>query len=62
MTRNYLKGHEIILINGVWLFEDTREPTETTWKKRPCFHCSEHETTDGHDACLGTLPGIMNAC
>lgn len=28
-----------------------------------CNHCDKHCTKEGHDACLGTLPGnIMNAC
>lgn len=28
-----------------------------------CIHCKKGPTKDGHDGCLGTLPGpIMNAC
>ena len=44
------------------LLHDTLEDTETTWKQRPCGRCSLHETPEGHDACLGTLPGVENAC
>jgi hypothetical protein len=28
----------------------------------PCTHCKLYATEKGHDACLGTLIGIMNAC
>lgn len=28
----------------------------------PCSHCNQYATEKGHDACLGTLIGIMNAC
>ena len=31
-------------------------------KARPCRRCGKHVTPEGHDACLGTLPGFMNAC
>jgi len=32
--------------------------------RRPCGHCGLHDTPEGHDGCLGTLPDpdIMNAC
>ena len=28
----------------------------------PCDKCGEVPTAEGHDACIGTLPNIMNAC
>ncbi len=29
----------------------------------PCHHCGLDKTPEGHDGCLGTLPGdVMNAC
>lgn len=32
-------------------------------QKYPCAKCGLPPTDDGHDGCLGTLPGpIMNAC
>jgi len=31
-------------------------------ENRPCGYCGEHNTVEGHDACLGILPGMMNAC
>lgn len=29
---------------------------------RPCAKCKEYSTEEGHDACLGTLGNVMNAC
>lgn len=57
-----LRGHPIEQLNGTWVFADTKEPTITTWKQRPCGHCGLHNTKEGHDGCLGTLNGVMNAC
>jgi hypothetical protein len=57
-----LRGHEIVFVNGCWRFRDTMESTERTWHERPCGKCGLHNTPDGHDACLGALPGVRNAC
>lgn len=57
-----LRGHEIVKVNEEWIYCDTKEPTATTHKTRPCGHCGEYETAEGHDACLGTLARVMNAC
>lgn len=29
---------------------------------RPCAKCKEYPTEEGHDACLGTLGNVINAC
>ncbi|WP_106494916.1 hypothetical protein [Lentibacillus sp. Marseille-P4043] len=57
-----LKGHKIEFLNGEWVFSDKKEPTVTTWENRLCGHCGLNNTPEGHDGCLGTLPGVMNAC
>jgi hypothetical protein len=57
-----LRGHEIAFINGEWIYCDTKEPTTQTHEDRSCGHCSMSNTPEGHDGCLGTLKGIMNAC
>lgn len=62
MNKSDLRGHEIELINGEWVYSDTKEPTQATWQNRPCGYCGKHNTPEGHDGCLGTLPGVMNAC
>jgi hypothetical protein len=28
----------------------------------PCVRCGKMPTEDGHDQCLGTLPGVVAAC
>jgi hypothetical protein len=30
--------------------------------KIPCAKCGKLPTKEGHDACLGTLPGVIDAC
>lgn len=30
--------------------------------KPVCGHCGLSRATEGHDGCVGTLPGVMNAC
>lgn len=56
------RGHNIELIDGKYRFCDTKELTDETWKDRPCGFCGLKNTPEDHDGCLGTLPGVMNAC
>jgi hypothetical protein len=58
---SHYRGHEIQLINGTWVYADTGRPVADE-PQRPCGHCGRAVTPDGHDGCLGTLPGVMNAC
>jgi len=44
---------------GKWVYSDTQEDLE---KIRPCKRCGKHPTKEGHDACLGKIPGVMSAC
>jgi hypothetical protein len=30
--------------------------------KEFCSHCRKDRTKEGHDGCIGTLNGVMNAC
>ena len=58
--RSTWRGHKIEMIAKRWVFADTGEPT--VGSVRPCGHCHEYRTAEGHDACLGILPGVQNAC
>jgi len=55
------RGHPMILRNNVWLYQDNCNPVSDD-PDRECGHCDKPNTPEGHDACLGTLPGVMNAC
>lgn len=57
---SFLRGHPIFFAGGKWYYADTRE--QTAGNERPCGHCGKESTTEGHDGCLGTLHGVMNAC
>ena len=61
-AKHYLRGHLIEFIDDEFVYCDTKESTADTWKERPCGHCGLPNTTEGHDGCLGTLPGVMNVC
>lgn len=62
MTKDKFRGYEIEQENGRFVFSDTREVVADTWESRPCGFCNKFNTVEGHDACLGTLPGVINAC
>lgn len=62
MSHSKLRGHSIEYINNEWVYSDTKKPTVSTFKDRSCGHCNKENIPEGHDACLGTLKGIMNAC
>lgn len=55
-------GHLTIfdLENKEWLYLDTMEPVRQN--PRSCKRCGNPSTEEGHDACLGKLPGIQAAC
>lgn len=60
---NKFRGYEIKESNGAYIFVDTGESVSETWRNRPCGKCGQHNTPEGHDACLGTILGpVINAC
>ena len=59
-ARDQLRGHPIAFDDTLWVYRDTGSPTVSS--DRPCGHCGRARTAEGHDGCLGTLPGVMNAC
>jgi|GEM_PF-987622 len=61
MSRSKWRGHDIECVNNVWIYSDNKKPVSEN-KSRPCGHCGRPQTKEGHDGCLGTLEGVMNAC
>jgi hypothetical protein len=61
-AKSYLRGYEIEYLNNQWVYSDTKESTAQTHEERPCGFCGKACTKEGHDDCLGTLKGVMNAC
>lgn len=57
----FAMGHRVEFINGQWVYSDTKEVASQKCE-RACTYCSNFETKEGHDPCLGTLPGVQNAC
>jgi len=58
---SHWRGHAIHDSETGWRYTDTGEPVEDN-PDRDCGHCGLPDTPEGHDGCLGTLPGVMNAC
>lgn len=55
------RGHLIVEQRSGWVYADTNELVSQN-PNRPCGFCGMSNTPEGHDGCLGTLPGAMNAC
>ncbi len=55
-----LRGHVIYWDKVTFRYSD--DHSSTLRPRRDCGKCHKPDTIDGHDACLGTLPGVMNAC
>jgi hypothetical protein len=65
MQISKLRGNEIHFDESInkWRFSLDNEIVTTQYDtKHPCGNCGKHYTKDGHDGCLGTLIGVMNAC
>lgn len=61
MITSKYRGHDIECRENVWVYSDNRKPVSKD-KNRVCGHCGKDQTTEGHDGCIGTLKGVMNAC
>lgn len=56
------RGHPIHQQGSVWVYSDTGLPVSED-VERQCGACRGPNRPDGHDACLGKLPGaIIGAC
>ena len=64
MTMRKHRGNNIEYdhTNDKWLYSDTKQPVPINYKTRPCGNCGRDYTEEGHDGCMGTLMGLMNAC
>jgi hypothetical protein len=58
-VKSYHRGH-LMIFSGAWRWADTGQPV--AGHPRPCGKCKLSDTPEGHDGCLGTLPGVRNAC
>jgi hypothetical protein len=57
---SYKRGHGYYYDGeDIEFYIDNKEDTST---ERPCVRCGKMPTKEGHDACLGNLPGVIAAC
>ena len=60
MVTTYQRGHLIECVDGkTWHYEDNGESADI---ERPCPRCGRFPTPEGHDGCLGEIPGVKFAC
>lgn len=59
MITSFARGHKIYFKDGKWFYSDNNE---TFKDDRACKKCGCYPTIDGHDACLGSLKEVKNAC
>jgi hypothetical protein len=57
--KSYFHGHKIIYKNDQWVYADTKKPIIED-SHRACKKCGFG--FKDYDACLGKLPGVINAC
>lgn len=58
-AHSYDRGHPTHYDGIAWRFDDTGETADGS---RVCVRCGRQPTLEGHDACLGSLPGVISAC
>ena len=62
LSTNKWRGHRIRRVVGDWwVYADTNQLVQDQ-PDRPCGHCGLPNTPEGHDGCLGVIPGAINAC
>ena len=63
IERGHNRGNPIYFSESLkeWVYDADGVPVYQD-PFRDCGHCGEPSTPEGHDACLGTLAGVMNAC
>ena len=47
--------------SNAWYYTDTDRLVAND-PNRVCGECGKENTPEGHDGCLGALPGVTNAC
>lgn len=61
MVSSRWRGNEMYCVGDKWFYSSDNLLVSMD-KDRKCEYCRKDNTIEGHDACLGTLPGLMNAC
>ena len=63
-AHGYIRGRLAYFDGALWRWQDSNDPAGPTWggMERPCPSCGRLADEDGHDPCLGTVPGVTSAC
>ncbi len=61
MTTSKYRGYDIHFIYDYWIYSGTKQKVSKN-VNRTCGHYGKPQTENGHDGCIGTIDGVMNAC
>jgi len=59
---NSIHGHLVVFDEGIKRYRYADGTIIDRDSPRPCPRCGRARTAEGHDICLGTLPGVLFAC
>jgi hypothetical protein len=59
MITSHIRGNIIYFDGKVWRYKS--DNTIADYDK-PCARCGQMPTSQGHDACLGNIKNVKNAC
>jgi len=64
MAKSKWRGNDIEYDESIdkWVYCADKTAIPDSLYEYPCGFCGKKPTAEGHDACLGTLIGVMNAC
>ena len=60
MTTSHHRGHIIYWDGQEWRYLTDNLSIKNN--ERPCIRCGKYPSPEGHDACLGYIPNVRNAC
>ena len=62
MVTSKWRGHDIEIVDDVWVYSDTKEPCKDNPNIK-CGKCGNGPSKEGHDDCIKGLPyPVINAC
>jgi len=60
--KSHWRGHEIYFDADIGEWRYSADGLLVKENDKPCGVCGRERTPEGHDPCLGELPGVVNAC
>ena len=62
MVTGYIFGNKAFYDQDSQTFRWLDDGLEVEGNPRPCPQCGQLPNENGHDPCIGTIPGVVSAC